>query len=92
VRVNVKTCGAGAQALTTGDTRVYPVPFNETTTVEVAGEAAQVVVMDGNGAVLETHTTEPEQSIEIGKGLKKGTYLVQSSHGGKKEVVRVIKN
>jgi len=92
VRVNVKTCGTGAQTLTTGDTKVYPVPFNDATTVEVAGEAAQVVVMDSNGTIVETHATEPEQSIEIGRGLKKGTYLVQSSHGGKKEVVRVIKN
>lgn len=92
VRVNVSTCATSMRALRTGDTKVYPVPFESTTTVEVAGEAAQVLVMDADGNVLETHTSEAQKSIQVGGTLKKGTYIVQSLHGGKKEIVRIVKN
>lgn len=93
VRVKVNACASSAQALRTGDTKVYPVPFDETTLVEVAGEAAKVVVMDSQGNIRETHaTTDDQQSVTVGASLTKGTYFVQSVHGSKKEVVRIVKN
>jgi Leucine-rich repeat (LRR) protein len=91
VRVRVKACTSSAQTISTGDTKVFPVPFDESAMVEVAGEDARIVVSDSFGNVVQTVDTT-DKSAEIGGGLKRGTYFVQSFHGGKKEVVRVVKN
>jgi Leucine-rich repeat (LRR) protein len=94
VRVKVKTCPSSAQALQSGDTKVYPVPFSQSATVEIAGEkeGARIIVTDLNGNVLERHDDVKGGTAQIGENLQKGTYLVQSIHDGKREAVRVIKN
>lgn len=89
VRVKVGTC-AGKTA-STSDISVFPVPFDGATTVAVGGEAAQVVVLDGSGTVREKYDVAAQGSVQIGQRLERGTYLIQTIQGDKKESVRVIK-
>jgi Leucine-rich repeat (LRR) protein len=89
VRVKVAAC-AGKQS-SASTISVYPVPFEGATTVAVGGEAAQVVVLDGNGTVREKYDVASQGSVEIGQRLERGTYLIQTIQGDKKESVRVIK-
>jgi hypothetical protein len=90
VRVNVKVCTAKTAAQA-ASVEVFPVPFEQTATVVAGSEATPVVVKNGEGSVLESYNAQPNESIEIGSQLKRGTYFVETLRDGKKEVVRIVK-
>jgi hypothetical protein len=94
IRVNVSSCPASSTAKS-GSTSVYPVPFTQEATVEVSTaspEKLNITVLDMNGMAVESHKNlSTSNKTVIGQQLGKGTYYVHTVHGGKKDIVRVIK-
>lgn len=92
IKVTVQACAS--KTVTTGETSVYPVPFDNTASVKVntaSVESLKITVRNASGYAVETFQATTSDAVVIGASLERGTYLVESVHGGKKEVVRVIK-
>ncbi|MBL0745598.1 T9SS type A sorting domain-containing protein [Chryseolinea lacunae] len=93
IKLKVNTCatgGAGAKSTTS----VYPVPFDNTTTVLVttpAAEALHIAVRNESGIVQEQLDTTTNLETNVGGSLKKGTYYVESVYGSSRDVTRVVK-
>lgn len=90
VRVNVNTCTAKSKSAGTA-VQVFPIPFEQTTTVKAGSVATPVIVKNSDGTVLESYNAQANESVQIGANLKGGTYFVETFQNGKKEVVRVVK-
>lgn len=90
VRVNVKVCTTTSKTQD-ATVQVFPIPFEQTTTVQAGSEATPVVVKDSNGTILESYNAQANETVQIGAKLQGGTYFVETFQNGKKEVVRVVK-
>lgn len=93
VVVTVAACASGSGFQE--EARVYPTPFADQTTVNIAAENdedLELVILNEGGKVEQTiRGLRTNQDVKIGESLKSGMYYLQSTHGGKKEVRRIIK-
>lgn len=91
VQVTVTECAAAAESAM----RVYPTPFENETNLFINSEREEdmeVTVHDKDGRVVETLSgLKTNQDLKIGSQLKSGLYYLNAVHGGKKEVIRIIK-
>lgn len=96
VRLVVKSCPASSTAfsLEEANTVVFPVPFEDKTTVRVNSDLSEDVVVkvfDQAGNVVAELQSKTNESIEVGEHLQPGTYYVKSQYGDKQETVRIVK-
>jgi hypothetical protein len=95
VSVQVNTCPVTEATARNGATQVYPAPFEREATVAVTtakDENLALVVMDEKGHIVSRlDSLKTNTKISIGAELPRGLYYLKSNHGGRNEVVRIIK-
>ena len=93
--VSVNNCPVTLATARNGDTKVFPSPFHAEATLEVSTatqEELTVIVLDKSGHVVSRLAgLQTNSKISLGNELPHGVYYVKSQHGGRSEVVRVIK-
>jgi Leucine-rich repeat (LRR) protein len=96
VFVTVNTCPVTEATARNGATKVFPAPFEYEATVEVTtakDENLTLVLIDKSGQVVtQLANLKTNERISIGASLPRGLYYLKSQHGGRNEVVRIIKN
>jgi Leucine-rich repeat (LRR) protein len=95
VFVTVNTCPVTEATARNGATKVFPAPFEYEATVEVTtakDENLTLVLIDKSGQVVtQLANLKTNERISIGASLPRGLYYLKSQHGGRNEVVRIIK-
>lgn len=95
IAVQVNTCPVTEATARNGATQVYPAPFEREATVMVTtakDENLTLVVMDEKGHIVSRlDNLRTNTKIFIGAELPRGLYYLKSHHGGKNEVVRIVK-
>ena len=95
VFVKVNTCPVTQATARNGATQVFPAPFEYEATVNVTTakeEELTLTLLDKSGQVVSRLThLKTNEAVSIGAELPRGMYYLKSQHGGKSEVVRIIK-
>jgi hypothetical protein len=93
--VQVTVTGCSVTSSFAGEASVYPTSFENQATVKITtaqDEELELVILNDGGHVEETiQGLKTNQEVKIGEHLKGGMYYLQTTHGGKKEVRRIIK-
>ena len=89
VVVTVSACGSFESMM------VYPTPFENEASVQVNSteeEDLSIAIRDKEGRLIETiNGLKTNSELKIGSQLNGGLYFLEAAHGGKKEVIRIIK-